>query len=233
VQKRIVRKLDLEILLSKVAPHPFPDAQLEQYVTPPDVAANLLYIAAYVNDSIIGKRVLDMGCGTGRLALGAAFLGAKEVVGVDIDAQAIHIAAENAVKTCLERKVQWILCDINAIRGEFDTVIENPPFGVQTKGADTSFLAKALEVGGMIYSLHKNISRDSALLERLKHKGNLESVAPGKFLAGFAEKHGGQIKNVYAMIMSVPHMFDYHTKVKHEFLVDLYVIKADANRFAT
>lgn len=226
MQKRIVRKLDMEILLSKVVSHPCPNAQLEQYVTPPDVAANLLYIAAYVNDSIIGKRVLDLGCGTGRLALGAAFLGAKEVVGVDIDIQVIRIAAENAIKFCLERKVQWIVSDINTIRGEFDTVIENPPFGVQTKGADTRFLAKALDVGGMIYSLHKDTSCDSTVLKRLRHKGNLESVAPGTFLAGFVGKHGGQIKNVYAMTMSVPHMFDYHTKAKHEFLVDLYVIKA-------
>jgi putative methylase len=229
VQKRIVRKLDLEILLSKIAPHPHPNVSLEQYVTPPDVAANLLYVAAYVNDSIVGKRVLDLGCGTGRLALGAAFLGAREAVGIDIDVGAVRIAADNAHKACLERNTQWVAADIGIVSGRFDTVIENPPFGVQMKGADMRFLAKALEVGGTVYSLHKDVNHDFTLLRRLRHERNLESTDPGMFLAGFVKKHEARIRNVYVMVMSVPHMFGFHTKMKHEFLVDLYVIETGSN----
>jgi len=226
MQKRLVRKLDLEILLSNIAGHPSPDVYLEQYVTPPDVAANLLYIAAYFNDSIVGKRVLDLGCGTGRLALGAAFLGAKEVVGVEIDAKAVHIAFENAAKAGLEKRVHWVAADIDAVCGRFDTVLENPPFGIQRRGADTRFLEKALETGRMIYSLHKHANHNIALVRKLRHSGNVEQVDPDPFLASFVERHRAEIRSVYAMIMSVPHMFDYHTKKKHEFLADLYVIEA-------
>lgn len=35
-----------------------------------------------------------------------------------------------------------------------DTVIMNPPFGAQKKGADRIFLDKALELGKIIYSIH-------------------------------------------------------------------------------
>ncbi len=43
-----------------------------------------------------GAAVLDVGTGSGILAIGAARLGARRVVGVDIDPKAVEIAAENA-----------------------------------------------------------------------------------------------------------------------------------------
>lgn len=43
-----------------------------------------------------GKYVLDIGCGSGILAIAAAKLGAKSVTAVDIDRSAVQIAIENA-----------------------------------------------------------------------------------------------------------------------------------------
>ncbi len=43
-----------------------------------------------------GKRVLDLGCGTGILAIAAALLGAQPVVAVDIDPRAVEVTRENA-----------------------------------------------------------------------------------------------------------------------------------------
>lgn len=43
-----------------------------------------------------GKRVLDLGCGSGILGIGAAVLGCGEVVGCDIDPKAPDVAAANA-----------------------------------------------------------------------------------------------------------------------------------------
>ena len=43
-----------------------------------------------------GERVIDYGCGSGILAIAAARLGAGEVVGVDIDPQAITSTQANA-----------------------------------------------------------------------------------------------------------------------------------------
>lgn len=42
------------------------------------------------------KRVVDIGTGNGVLALAAALLGAEEVLGVDIDAEALKVAQQNA-----------------------------------------------------------------------------------------------------------------------------------------
>jgi putative methylase len=226
MQKRLARKLDLEMLLSNVKPHPTPSPSLEQYTVSASVAAQMLYMAAYTYGDIVDKTVLDLGCGTGRLALGAAFLGAEQVVGVDIDRTALRVASENATNTGLKDKVQWVAADIDAVCAEFDTVLQNPPFGVQKRGADRKFLEIALKTGKAVYSLHKSTQDNNALTRRLKaRRDDTFQVPPSPFLERFVEKHGGEVKAVYPMVMAIPHMFDFHTKKKHEFMVDLYVIE--------
>jgi ribosomal protein L11 methyltransferase len=46
-------------------------------------------------------RVLDVGCGTGILAIAAALLGADECLGIDIDPDAVRVAEENIAKNGL------------------------------------------------------------------------------------------------------------------------------------
>ncbi len=225
MQRRLVRKRDLEIALSKTEPHPSPKAYLEQYTITPDVAAEILYLATYTYDDIVGKNVVDLGCGSGRLAIGSALLGAKETLGVDIDSTAIRTARKNTEKLDVKDRIQWITAEIAAINGTFDTVLQNPPFGVQRRKADRKFLEKALEIGKHVYSLHKGSStEDSELIRRGRTAQHLP-VPPNPFLKSFIEKNGGRIKAVYTMRMTVPHMFDFHRKQKHRFPVDLYVVE--------
>jgi putative methylase len=228
-QKRLIRKLDLERFLSTVAPQPIPKVHLEQYTVSEQLAAQMLYIASYANDDIVDKSVLDLGCGTGRIALGASFIGAKEVVGIDIDRSAIKTASENLVKTNLHN-VHWVIGDITAISGAFDTVLQNPPFGIQTREADRVFLVKALEVANSIYSLHSHPEVDKCLIKQLKASQGFLQVQASPFLARFIAQHGGTITGVYALLMTIPRMFDFHTKLKHDFVIDLYVIKKKMRR---
>lgn len=222
-QKRLIRKLDLERFIGSLAPQPTPQAHLEQYTTSEQIAANMLYLAAYTNGDVIDKTVLDLGCGTGRLGLGAAYLGAKEVVGIDIDPLAIRTAWENREKAGLA--LELINGDINAVVGRFDTVLQNPPFGVQAREADRAFLVKALEVGKSIYSLHNHPEVDERLVKLLKSRQGLVRVQPSPFLERFVGKNGGEVKAVYAMLMTIPKMFDFHRKPKHAFVIDLYLIQ--------
>ena len=66
--------------------------------------------------------VLDYGCGSGILAIAAKKLGAKQVVGVDIDAQAIIASQHNA----LQNQVSIEFYDANEFtHQQFDVVVAN------------------------------------------------------------------------------------------------------------
>ena len=63
--------------------------------THPTTRMCLRWIATHA-DQVAGARVLDYGCGSGILAIGAALHGATEIDAVDIDPAAVTTAADNA-----------------------------------------------------------------------------------------------------------------------------------------
>ena len=70
-----------------------------------------------------GKRVLDLGCGTGILAIAAALLGAKPVVAVDIDPRAVEVTRENARLNNANLEVYQ--GSLDKARGSFHLIMAN------------------------------------------------------------------------------------------------------------
>ena len=136
-----------------------PKPELEQYATPVDIVAEIIKLANSQGD--LTGNVVDLGCGTGRLAIGAALLGA-EVTGYEIDEDALELAKSYSKKHNLE--IEWINLAIENINEKYETVLMNPPFGSQRPGADRAFLEKSLEIGKRILSIHmaetKNFVKD-------------------------------------------------------------------------
>ena len=229
VSRRLVRKLDLEIALSKIRPNSSPKIYLEQYTIDTKAAASVLHMAAYSYPDIIGKRVADLGCGTGRLAIGAVLLGAKAAVGVDIDRTAIEAALMHSRMLRVNDRTQWVTGKLTAIRGKFDTILQNPPFGIQWRKADQVFLKKALEIGGRVYSLHKHVTSKGLVEKALREGGDqILPGTPSPFLKRLIKSQGGRIVAVYTFLMTIPRMFAFHRREKHEFPVDLYVIERES-----
>lgn len=146
---------NLEMMLQRLSGFAKPRASLEQYQTPAPLAARLLFHALMKGD-IEGKRVCDLGCGTGLLAIGAALLGAESVTGVDIDEGALATAKENA--DLLDAEVTFIAVDMRDTGcrekiGPCDTVIMNPPFGAQKAHADRPFIDCAITLAPVTYSI--------------------------------------------------------------------------------
>ena len=71
-----------------------------------------------------GKTVVDFGCGSGILSLAALKLGAKEVIGIDIDPQALQASKENAIRNGVEDRLSLYLPD-NQPDIQADVVVAN------------------------------------------------------------------------------------------------------------
>ncbi|MEF8778137.1 MAG: METTL5 family protein [Natronomonas sp.] len=181
--------------LAVVAGFEDPHAPLEQYHTPPDLAAHIVHDADLRGD-IEGRTVLDLGCGTGMLALGAALRGPKRVIGLDIDPTPLSTAKENERRVGAMTDVSWIRGDATVAPfapGKPTTVLMNPPFGAQSgnEGADRAFLETAAEIAEVSYSVH-NAGSES-------------------FVESFTADNSGTVTHAFAAELELPRQFDHHT----------------------
>jgi release factor glutamine methyltransferase len=74
------------------------------------------------------RNIVDIGTGSGAIAITLALETGALVVGTDISMAALRIAAANAHR--LGATIQWLACDLaSALRsGSFDLVVSNPPY---------------------------------------------------------------------------------------------------------
>jgi predicted RNA methylase len=188
--------------LSHLRRAPSPQISNEAYDLGSAAASDILFTADELFRDIRGRRVLDLGCGSGILAIGAALLEAEDVVGIDINIESIKTAIRNA--SDLGVTVDFVAGDIEAIRGLFDVVVMNPPFGTRRKGNDVIFLTKAMKVSRRVYSLHKS--------------GELNR----SFLIKTIERLGGKVDAIFSMRINIPRTYEFHKKERYAVDVDLF-----------
>lgn len=209
---RTLTKKQLEIVLSQLKENTDPKVELEQYTIPGGLAAEIINIACLSGD-IENKRVLDLGCGTGRLTIGSVLMGSKKAIGIDIDEDVLKIAKENIkiaerlTKQKIQNKVSFLKKSVSEWNGKVDTILQNPPFGIQKLHADRLFLKKALEYGNKIYSLHRSYSKTRSFLKK------------------FIERNGGETERIIKFKFRIPYIFKFHKKPSIEYDVDLFVIR--------
>ena len=110
---------------------PIPDVDFEIIITPKmsfgtghhettSLVMNEMFSLDFNN-----KSVLDMGCGTGVLAILASKLGANSLVGIDFDEWAVENAEENSVLNSIDN-IDYIHGDADAIGdATFDIIVAN------------------------------------------------------------------------------------------------------------
>lgn len=115
-------------------------------------------------------RFLDVGCGTGILALAAVKLGVGRAVGVDLSTSAVARSRENAQLNHLSEKVFWVHGSVEAIGGSFHCVAANVPWDCW----DSLFEAivdRVAEGGALIASGFQDVH--AAVMERRLEKRGL------------------------------------------------------------
>lgn len=67
-----------------------------------------------------------MGCGSGILAITAALLGAKNIIGCDIDEVAVKVAGENAALNGVDDRIAFHQGDLTSqVEGSFQVIVAN------------------------------------------------------------------------------------------------------------
>lgn len=94
------------------------------------------------------ETVLDVGCGSGVLAICAAALGAVNAIGVDIDNIIVLEARANVRDNGFSSRAEIILGSIEDIHGSFDLVVANMLIGGIL--AITGQLKKKVKPGGLL-----------------------------------------------------------------------------------
>jgi D-alanine-D-alanine ligase len=142
------------------------------------------------------ERVLELGCGTGLLAIAAARLGAKRVVAIDVDAKALEATTHNARLNGVERQIEvcsgsWYEAaelerSISGKKKRYDAIVATPPqtpgpfpFGPRYGGPDgTKHLVAVIDSApsfliprrGRLWLLVISLANIKAILQRLKER---------------------------------------------------------------
>lgn len=97
---------------------------------------------------LTGKKGLDMGCGTGVLAIIAVKKGAEHVDAIDIDEWCFENCTENIQVNNAEQYVVPILGDVSSIQGPYDFILANINRNILL--ADMGAYVKAMNPGAAL-----------------------------------------------------------------------------------
>ncbi|AGB32154.1 ribosomal L11 methyltransferase [Natrinema pellirubrum DSM 15624] len=201
--------------LESLADFADPSPALEQYLTPAELAAHLCHLAGLQND--LERRVIDLGTGTGMLAIAASLAGADRVAGIDVDPDALALARENE-RTALEgeshadgsdRAIEWLRGDVS--RHPFATteatVLSNPPFGAQrgNRHADRAFLEAASEIAAVSYTIHNEGSQE--------------------FVESYTADAGGEVTHAFRAEFPISNQFEFHTEAEATLEAEVFRIE--------
>ena len=200
--------------LESVADFSDPSVSLEQYLTPAELAAHLCHLAG-IQDDLEGQ-VVDLGTGTGMLAIAASLAGAKRVAGIDVDSAALELARNNERAVIGGhsgggggRAIEWIRGDVP--RHPFSTteatVLSNPPFGARrgNRHADRDFLETASEIASVSYTIHNEGSQE--------------------FVESFAADAGGDVTHAFRAEFPIERRFEFHTEAQATLEAEVFRIE--------
>jgi ribosomal protein L11 methyltransferase len=138
--------------------------------------------------TLAGARILDVGCGSGVLAVAALLLGGSSAVGVDIDPIAIESTLANAKRNGLTRRVTARVGSLPTGDSPFDVVLANLIAGVLVPLAP--LLRDELRPGGTLVASGIFIDRETEVRTAFESAGLTvgERTAEGEWVALRAER---------------------------------------------
>ncbi len=138
----------------------------------------------YLGDEPQTKKVLDVGCGSGILAISAALLGCKDVLAVDIDDDAVQVAEENTALNGVSEKIKVAHGDLTkGIDFKADIIVANLMADLVIMLSESA--REHLEDGGVFISSGILIEKKELVAEAVEKAGFeiLEIAEDGEWCA--------------------------------------------------
>lgn len=170
------------------------------YMAHPGFSASSSIAMDLMGPDLSGKDVLDVGCGSGVIALRAAFNNANTVVACDISPQAVELTGFNAQINDLSDKIEVLQSDVlGSVLTEmpdrkFDLIIANlwfPPTDPESQGTrlmaldayDRFFtdVGKVLKNDGVAYLTSGEFADVAGTLELMEKHGMNPLITRGNF----------------------------------------------------
>ena len=227
--RQILKKRELINIIQDLSSFSSPKLKWEQYSTDAVATADLFYYITFEQQELQDRIMIDFGCGPGHLTVAGLLLGARHVLGIDIDSEALQLYEQNLARLNLRNRVSILQADLTLTTNHSRIIdalnsiqkhnlgspqiigVSNPPFGVHNKGVDVKFVQQAIQVVDVLYSIH------------------LQSDKIRRFLQRKIPQIGGSISNIGSLSMFLPHSYQHHQKKRKRILTDVYRIIPKSN----
>lgn len=216
-----LKKSELVNIIQDLIPFQNPKIDLEQYPTDPVATVDFFYYIAFEQRELVNHVMIDFGCGSGNLSIAGALFGAKHVLAIDIDPDALRVCEQNISTLNLHDKISLLNLDLTEDEARIKILqylndlhfqnkkilgVSNPPFGVQHRGIDVKFISLALACVDVLYSIH---------LQSDKNRYYLERKIP---------QLGGEVTNLASLQMMIQNTYQHHRKKHKKIQTDVYRI---------
>lgn len=234
-----MRKIALTRQLAVVAGFETPQAGLEQYSTPPELAAHLIHVADLMGD-IDSRTVIDLGTGTGMLALGAALRGPSQVIGLDLDRDALGIARKNRRRVGTATPIAWVRGDATRAPLEPHMTADRSNRSIDSSDrttGDPGSAAEPMDTSPDPVTVVMNPPFGAQSGNEHADRGFLETTAEiaavsysvhnrnsQEFVESFVADNGGAVSRAFGAEIDLPRQFEFHGKATRTINVEVFRI---------
>ena len=145
-----------------------------------------------------GKRVMEIGTGSGIISLYAAKLGARKVVSTDISSDAIYTIKQNASDLGYDAVIDARLVPMSDISAysviepieQFDIIISNPPYALDLEASGNDAVTDTGELGfSIVHGLERHLAPGGTVILLY------DSLFYHQVMAKFAAHSGYSVRN--------------------------------------
>jgi release factor glutamine methyltransferase len=151
---------------------------------------HLIEVVLPLARSLLNPKIVDVGTGSGCIAIVLAKLSTAEIHATDISLAALEIARANAARHQLQHRIQFRQTDLlsNLEIGSFDFVVSNPPYVGETEEDEVQLEVRKFEPRDAVFAGSTGLEVIERLVPQaqgsLKPGGWLVMEASGSIIGG-------------------------------------------------